>query len=390
MPKLPDYIGPLAFGVKMGVVVPGTDLTGMVTSALKQVNDDELLDDRDVICVTESVVARAQNNFVSVDYVAEEIRAKLGLKKDSMVGVVFPITSRNRFSLIMEGIARAVPEGEVIVQLPFPCDEVGNQIISEELAETFDYVAGLVRYDELDAADCRHPITKVNYLQMYQEVIEGQGAKATIFLSNDPKRILEFSPDGVIAADIHTREKTRRKIKEDLDNCITLQDLCSEGENWCEWGLLGSNMSANKRLKLAPREASAFAREVQQSVLEATGRKVEVLVYGDGAYKDPSSGIYELADPMPVFGATDGFSGRYREGIKYKYVADVCHEEGKSVEEIEAHLAEQCRVAYEHNHIMTEGTTPRRVEDVIASLADLVSGSADAGTPVIVVKGILK
>lgn len=390
MAKLPDYIGPMAFGIKMGVVVPDSDLVGMIVSSLKAVNDDELLDNRDVICVTESVVARAQNNFVSLDEVAKEVQSKLNLAKNSKIGVVFPITSRNRFSLIMEAIARAVPEGEVIVQMPFPCDEVGNQIISQELAETVDFMTGLIRFEDLDAAACCHPITRVNYLEMYREVIESQGARAKIFLSNNPTKILEYAPDGVIAADIHTREATRKKIGALMDNCITLQDLCNEGENWCEWGLLGSNMSANKRLKLAPREASAFAQELQQAILAETGRETEVLVYGDGAYKDPSSGIYELADPMPVFGCTDGFSGRYREGIKYKFVADVCHEEGKSVEEIEAHLAEQCQVGYEHNHIMTEGTTPRRVEDVIASLADLVSGSADAGTPMIVVKGILK
>lgn len=390
MPKLPDYIGPAAFGIKMGVVVPGTDLTGMVVSILKQVAEDELLDNKDVICVTESVVARAQNNFVSVDNVAAELRDKLGLKDDSKVGVVFPITSRNRFSMIMEGIARAVPQGEVIVQLPFPCDEVGNQIVAPDLVDSFDLSSGMVCEEDLRGIDCRHPITRVNYLEMYREIIEGQGAAATIYLSNDPKKIIDFAPDGVIAADIHSRETTRRKILEEFENCITLQDLCREGESWSEWGLLGSNMSSNKRLKLAPREASGFALELQRSILVATGRHVEVLVYGDGAYKDPSTGIYELADPMPVFGATEGFSGVYRDGIKYKFVADVCHGEGKSVAEIEAHLEETCRQAYKQGDMITEGTTPRRVEDVIASLADLVSGSADAGTPVIVVKGILR
>jgi F420-0:gamma-glutamyl ligase len=389
MPKLPDYIGPVAFGIKMGVIVPGADLVGMIASSLDRVFADHLLHDNDVICVTESVVARAQNNFVTVTEVADELSQKLSLKDDSKIGVVFPITSRNRFSLILEGIAAAVPKGEVIVQLPFPCDEVGNQIISPELAETLDLSAGLIRAEDLNGSDCHHPITRVNYLKMYQHIIEEQGAKAFIYLSNDPIKIMDFSPDGVIAADIHSRKTTHRKISEITGNCITLQELCNEGQSWSEWGLLGSNMSANKRLKLAPREASAFARQLQQHVLNSTGLNVEVLVYGDGAYKDPTTGIYELADPMPVFGMTDGFHGRFREGIKYKYVADVCHEEGKTIEETEAHLAEQSQLSYEHNHILTEGTTPRRIEDVIASLADLVSGSADAGTPVIVVKGIL-
>jgi hypothetical protein len=390
MAKLPDYIGPAALGIKMGVVVPGSDLLGMVVSALQKVAGDDLLNDNDVICVTESVVARAQNNFVSVEEVAAELQKKLQLTENGKVGVVFPITSRNRFSMILEGVARAVPKGEVVVQLSFPGDEMGNQMVSSEVAETFDVSKSYLRDDELADVDCRHPITKVNYLELYREVIEAQGAKATIILSNDPAQIGLFSPDGVIAADIHSREATRKKLQETIPNVITLQDLCREGDSWCEWGLLGSNMSANNKLKLAPREASAFARNVQAEVLVATGRKVEVLVYGDGAYKDPSTGIYELADPMPVFGMTEGIGGRYRDGIKYKYVADMCYEQGKSTEEIEAHMAEQCSKAFEQGQMITEGTTPRRVEDVIASLADLVSGSADAGTPVIVVKNIFR
>jgi hypothetical protein len=390
MGKLPDYIGPAAFGIKMGVVVPGTDLLKMVVLALRQLAADDLLHDKDVVCITESVVARAQNNFVSVAEVARQLQHKLQLTDTGKVGVVFPITSRNRFSLILEGIARAVPQGEVVVQLPFPNDEVGNQIVAPEAAEAFDFADGYVRDDELAGLNCLHPITRVNYLEMYRQIIEDQGAKATIILSNDPNQVFQFRPDGVIAADIHSREATKKKLLKKLSNVITLQDLCNEGDNWSEWGLLGSNMSANKTLKLAPREAADFARAVQAEILHTTGRKVEVLVYGDGAYKDPSTGIYELADPMPVFGMTAGLNGSYRDGIKYKYVADMCHHEGKSTDEIEAHLAEQSAQAFKQGEMVTEGTTPRRTEDVIASLADLVSGSADAGTPVIVVKNIFR
>lgn len=390
MLRLPDYIGPMAFGIKMGVVVPGTNLIEMIVSALSKVAKDSLLGDNDVVCVTESVVARAQNNFVSVDYVAQELRDKLRLKIDSKVGVVFPIASRNRFSLILEGIARAVPAGEVIVQMSFPSDEVGNQIVSDEIMDKLDLSTDMIRAEELNGFPCFHPITQVNYLQMYREIIEAQGARATIFLSNDPGRILEFAPEGVISADIHSRKRTHSIISRKTDNCITLQDLCREGVSWSEWGLLGSNMSANKRLKLAPREAPVFARQLQAAILSVAGRSVEVLVYGDGAYKDPSTGIYELADPMPVFGMTDGFLNRFRGGVKYKYIADVCHSEGKSCEEIERHLAEKGPETLSFDDILTEGTTPRRIEDIIASLADLVSGSADAGTPVVVVKGILR
>ena len=389
MRKLPDYIGPLAFGVKIGVVVPGVDLVKMITSPLTEAAHDGLLEDGDVVCVTESIVARAQNNFVTVADIAAEVQEKLNLSQDSKIGVLFPITSRNRFSLILQGIASAVPAGEVIVQLSYPADEVGNQVIAPELAEELTAAKDYIRYEDLQEEDCLHPITKVNYLTLYKEIIEGQGARATIFLSNDPQIMTRFAPDGVLVADVHNREATRKKLSKVYSNIITLQELCREGESWSEWGLLGSNMSAHDKLKLAPRESSLFVRELQAAIKESTGRQVEVLVYGDGAYKDPSTGIYELADPQPVFGMTDGLSGRYREGIKYKYLADVCYAEGKSVEEIEALLEAQKQEAHQQNEMLTEGTTPRRVEDVIASLADLVSGSADAGTPVVVVKGIL-
>ena len=389
MRKLPDYIGPLAFGVKIGVVVPGVDLVKMITSPLTEAAHDGLLDDGDVVCVTESIVARAQNNFVTVADIAAEVQEKLNLSQDSKIGVLFPITSRNRFSLILQGIASAVPAGEVIVQLSYPADEVGNQVIAPELAEELTAAKDYIRYEDLQEEDCLHPITKVNYLTLYKEIIEGQGARATIFLSNDPQIMTRFAPDGVLVADVHNREATRKKLSKVYSNIITLQELCREGESWSEWGLLGSNMSAHDKLKLAPRESSLFVRELQAAIKESTGRQVEVLVYGDGAYKDPSTGIYELADPQPVFGMTDGLSGRYREGIKYKYLADVCYAEGKSVEEIEALLEAQKQEAHQQNEMLTEGTTPRRGEDVIASLADLVSGSADAGTPVVVVKGIL-
>jgi len=387
--KLPDYIGPLAFGVKMGVILPGTDLLSEIVAALKKVAADGLLADSDVICVTESVVARAQENYVTLDQVAAEVKNKLKIEKNSKVGVVFPIASRNRFAMVLEGIAKAVPEGEVIVQLSYPCDEVGNQVISPYLAEKLTPAGGIIALSELTPDHCLHPVTKVNYPVMYQEIIEGQGAKANIIFANDPLAVLQSDPDGVIVADIHNRRQTQQKLLSHFANVITLQDLCNEGKYSSEWGLLGSNMSAGDKLKLAPQNADGFAKDLQQQVLAATGKQVEVLVYGDGAYKDPSTGIYELADPMPVFGKTDGFHGRFREGIKYKYLADVCYEEGKSREEIEAALAEQNLAALPDDLELTEGTTPRRIEDVIASLADLVSGSADAGTPVIVVKGFL-
>ena len=388
MAKLPDYIGPAALGIKMGVIVPACDLLGMVTTAIEKCNDDNLLDNGDVVCITESILARAQGNYVTLENVSQQIRDKLGVSEKGRIGVVFPIASRNRFSLILEGIAAAVPQGEIVLQLSYPRDEVGNDIISSDYVESLGKEnCDIIKMDELGDNEFLHPITKVNYLKLYKDCIEDQGTKATIVLCNDASQITSFNPDGIIAADIHTRTKTQAKIKEQGHNCITLTDICSQGEKWSEWGLLGSNMSSGKKLKLAPRESEEFAEQVKEKVYRNTGKDIEVIIYGDGAYKDPTTGIYELADPMPVFGATKGIYGKFREGVKYKFLADLALDEGKTPQEIESFLKEKKEKALTQNEIENEGTTPRKKEDVIASLADLVSGSADAGTPVILVKG---
>ena len=392
--QIPDYVGASSFGLKMGVVLPGSDLQELIMERMRVVNNDGLLHDKDVLCVTESVVARSQNNYVTTNDTAEEVKSKLNLDNGKKVGVLFPIASRNRFSLIMEGIARAVPDGEVVVQLSYPRDEVGNQIISEELAnEITSEHGGVIDSDKIDRSFA-HPITGVDYVQLYKDIITENGAKPVIILSNDPLEILNHQPEGVIVADIHTKEKHHRMLESRLGNCCTLQEFFGEkngpgsGKAWSEFGLLGSNMSSQGRLKLAPYRAEEFAVELQDAIKEETGKNVEVIVYGDGAYKDPSSSIYELADPYPAFGATPGVRGVYREGVKYKYLVDLHHDQGKSETEIESELEKQSAQKRAQNDIAAEGTTPRRMEDVLASLADLVSGSADAGTPLVLIKGI--
>lgn len=387
MAKMPAYVGPAAFGLKMGVIVPESNLLEMITDIVADCNGDKLLDDGDVICVTESVVARAQNNYVTVDEIAAEIRSRLQIGANARIGVLFPIASRNRFSMILQAIASAVPQGEVVVQMSWPRDEVGNQIIDEEFASSKGKVyTDTISSEELEGHIFKHPITKIDYLNLYRDTIESQGAKAKVILSNDPQAILNSNPAGVIVADIHSREKTLKALSGKTAT-LTLSELCSSPDRpaWSEWGLLGSNMSSGNRLKLPPRDASAFAQDVQREVAEVTGKEVEVIIYGDGAYKDPSTQIYELADPQPVFGATDGFANAMREGFKYKYLADLYHEQGKSCGEIEEILSKQSYSS--QSQMEAEGTTPRRMEDVIASLADLVSGSADAGTPLVLVKG---
>ncbi len=385
--KIPEYIGPMAFGLKMGVVLPGMDIIKTIYKPLEKCYQDGLLTNGDVICITESIVARAQNNYITVDDIVREIKAKLRIEDQHRIAIVFPIASRNRFSMILRGIARAVPRGEVIVQLSHPCDEVGNQVIDSDFSKSVN--TDLIGLADLEGKDFKHPLTGVNYIELYRAIIEEEGAKANIILSNDPLQVLNFNPNGVIAADIHTRAATKEAISSSYSNCITLDQLCTEGEAYSEWGLLGSNMSSGERLKLAPRDGKKVVNDLRSEVNKRLGTEVEVMIYGDGAYLDPSSGIYELADPRAAFAVTDGLDC-LREGIKYKYLADQCfHEDKMNAQEIEAVLANSKEKALMEDSIDREGTTPRRMEDVLASLADLVSGSADAGTPVVIVKGFL-
>jgi F420-0:gamma-glutamyl ligase len=390
MSKLPDYFGVSAFGIKMGVIVPGSDVVQMTCESLVRCDEDGFLDDGDTICITESVVARAQNNYVTVNDIATQVRKKLKLQPDSRIGVVFPILSRNRFSLVMKGIAAAVPQGHVVVQLSYPADEVGNQILPYDFAEKIGKKNGeVINLEDIGDNRFHHPITGVDYIELYSSIIREQARGCTIFLSNDPLQIAEYQLDGVIVANVHKRNLAKEKLVSRGQNCITLQDLCNEGSSWSEWGLLGSNLSSGDKLKLAPREADQIAEQIQTRVKEEMGKNVEVIVYGDGAYRDPSTGIYELADPQPAFGMTSGLRGRYRVGIKYKYLVDQMLDEGVGLDVIEDKLEEKKKEGFTANSVETEGTTPRKAEDLIASLADLVSGSADAGTPLILVKGFL-
>lgn len=389
--SLPEYLGPSALGIKMGIILPGCDLSGSILECMRKLDRDGLLADRDALCVTESILARAQNNFVTITEVAGEIRDKLSLSPSQKVGVLFPIASRNRFNLVLEGIAGAVNQGEVVLQLAYPCDEVGNQFISPEAAQKLEKrTGGCIELGDLKE-EYRHPVTGIDYLELYRQTIAKAGARSTIYLCNDPLKILEHHPQAVIAADIHTREKTRQLLNEQTQNVATLQGFFNDSGNreaWTEWGLLGSNMSTETQIKLAPREADEFASILQARILGETGKNIEVIVNGDGAYKDPQSGIYELADPRPAFGATSGVNN-LRQGLKIKYLIDTYHQEGKTKEEITALLAEEAAKELKQDCLECGGTTPRRLEDVLASLADLVSGSADAGTPLVLIKGIV-
>ena len=391
MIKIPDYVGVSAFGLKMGAIVPGCDLLGMVGERLENCYRDQLLEDGDVICLTESVLARSQNNFVTLAEITADVISKLKLRPDASLGVLFPILSRNRFSMILKALAAAVPQGRVVVQLSHPADEVGNQLLPEEVSNQLAILTGSsINPDDLPE-HYLHPITQVDYIELYRNIVAEQGAKAEILICNDPLRMLEEKLDGIVIASIHQRFKFKKQLDQHSVNSITLQDLCCSPDNtaYSEWGLLGSNMSSGDKLKLAPREANQTADELQALVKEKMGKQVEVIIYGDGAYCDPTTHIYELADPQPAFGITRGLENRFREGLKYKYLADKLWDEGLTPEHIEAHIAANRGRVSERDAIESEGTTPRKAEDLIASLADLISGSADAGTPLILVKNFL-
>lgn len=390
MKTLPAYIGSAAFGLKMGVFLPGSDLLGEVVTRAEELHRDELLDDGDVICITESVVARVQNNIVTTDQVAEEVRTKLSLKPTSTLGVVFPIASRNRFSVVLEGLAKAVPQGRVVVQFSHPVDEVGNQVLDPAYVQEHGGYGAVLHHGDIPEDLLLHPVTQIDYGAYYADVIRWQGAEPAILYANDPQRILTEQPDGIIAADIRTREETKARLQQVLANCITLQDICSNGEIASEWGLLGSNMSSDGKLKLAPRDGDKITKDIQNEVFQRTGRKVEVLIYGDGAYKDPGTGIYELADPVTTFGCTPGLANSVRGGVKYKMLADRLYAQGKSAREIQEAIREAGNSELAEDSMETEGTTPRRMTDILASLADLLSGSSDAGTPVVLVKNIYR
>lgn len=386
--KMPDYIGPMAFGLKMGVILPGMDIVEKIYESLVPLSADGFLTDTDVICITESVVARAQDNYITVDDIAREMKRALKLKQDSKVAVIFPMASRNRFSMLLKGIARAVPAGEVVVQFSYPHDEVGNQVIEQASLEGL----GEEPFTGEDIKDIsfKHPVTGIDYINFYREIITEEGAKPNILLSNNPLHALDSKPGGVIVADVHKRLETKKKMVGHFKNTITLGEIFNEGAKSSTWGLLGSNKSAGERIKLAPRDGQQVVESLQKKVAQGLGHQVQVMIYGDGAYLDPTSGIYELADPKATFAATTGLGG-LREGLKYKYLADHCYlEDKKSLEEIESILAESLKQDIPEDSLEKEGTTPRKMDDVLASLADLVSGSSDAGTPVVIIKGFIK
>ena len=384
-------VGTVSRGIRCPIIREGDDLAAIVTDSVLAAANSEgfALRDRDVICMTESIVARAQGNYASVDDIAADVRAKLG---GGTIGVIFPILSRNRFAICLRGIAKGAKK--VVLMLSYPSDEVGNALVSldkidEAGVNPYSDVLSLERYRELFGENV-HEFTGVDYVQYYGDLVREMGAEVEIIFANQAKAILDYT-DCVLTCDIHTRARTKRILKAagakvvcGLDDILTAP--ISNGYNE-KYGLLGSNKSTEDSIKLFPRECKDLVLDVQKRILDATGKCVEVMVYGDGAFKDPQGKIWELADPVVSPAFTDGLIGTPNE-LKLKYLADNDFAD-LSGEALKEAIAESIRKKDNDlvGNMASQGTTPRQLTDLIGSLCDLTSGSGDKGTPVVLVQG---
>ena len=384
-------VGTISRGIRCPIIREGDDLVKITVDSVLEAAASEgyAMRDRDVVAVTESVVARAQGNYASVDDIASDVRAKLG---GETVGVIFPILSRNRFAICLRGIARGCKK--IVLMLSYPSDEVGNELVSLDQLDAakinpYSDVLTLERYRELFGEN-RHPFTMVDYVQYYADLIREEGCDVEVILANDCRVILNYTKN-VLTCDIHSRARSKRLLKEagaqrvcGLDDIMTAP-INGSGYNE-QYGLLGSNKSTEDKVKLFPRECTDLVMAIQAQLLERTGKHVEVMVYGDGAFKDPVGKIWELADPVVSPGFTSGLVGLPNE-LKLKYLADNDFA-GLSGNELKAAIQESIRKkdADLKGNMASEGTTPRRLTDLIGSLCDLTSGSGDKGTPIIVVQ----
>ena len=392
MEKNTRRVGTVSRGIRCPIIRQGDDLASIVTDSVLLAAKEEGFDlhDRDVIAVTESIVARSQGNYASVQDIAADVRAKCG---GETVGVIFPILSRNRFAICLKGIAMGAKK--IVLMLSYPSDEVGNELVSldkvdEAGVNPYSDVLTLKQYRDLFGEN-RHEFTGVDYVAYYAEVVENAGAQVEIIFANQPKAILDYT-DTVITCDIHTRARTKRILKAAGAKVVLgLDDILNapvNGSGFNErYGLLGSNKSTEDTVKLFPRDCFELVEDIQARILKESGKKVEVMVYGDGAFKDPKGKIWELADPVVSPAHTAGLIGTPNE-LKLKYLADndFAHLSGDALREaIESSI--RAKDGNLKGQMASEGTTPRQLTDLIGSLCDLTSGSGDKGTPVVLVQG---
>ncbi len=385
-------IGTTSRGVRCPIIRQGDDLAKIVVDSVIEAAEAEgfQLRDRDVIAVTESVVARSQGNYASVDAIAQDVRTKLG---GETIGVMFPILSRNRFAICLRGIAKGAKK--VVLMLSYPSDEVGNELVSlDKLDEAgvnpYSDVLTEEKYRELFGVN-RHPFTSVDYVEYYGNLIREAGAEAEIIFANNPRAILQYTKN-VLTCDVHTRARTKRILRENgAERVCGMDDILNAPVNGSgcneRFGLLGSNKSTEDTIKLFPRECTDLVLDIQAQILERTGKHVEVMVYGDGAFKDPVGKIWELADPVVSPAYTPGLEGTPNE-LKLKYLAD---NDYANLSGAELKAAIENAIRQKDGDLMgsmaSQGTTPRRLTDLIGSLCDLTSGSGDKGTPIILVQG---
>jgi len=386
-------IGTVSMGVRAPIIHSGDDMIEIVSGAVMDaINDGDIIPrDKDVVAITESIVARAQNNYASVDNIAADVRAKFG---GETVGVIFPIFSRNRFAICLRGIAMGAKK--IVLMLSYPSDEVGNHLIDidvmdEKGVDPYRDVLTLEKYRELFGYG-KHIFTGVDYVEYYGDLIRSCGAEVEIIFANDPRAILDYTKN-VLNCDIHTRARTKRLLKaagaEIVYGMDEIMNAPIDGSGYNEnYGLLGSNKSTEDKVKLFPRDCQPIVDGIQAKLFAATGKNIEVMIYGDGAFKDPVGKIWELADPVVSPAYTAGLEGTPNE-LKLKYLADndFAGLSGDALKEaIKGEIGKKDGSSLVGN-MAAQGTTPRRFTDLIGSLADLTSGSGDKGTPIVYVQG---
>lgn len=385
-------VGTISRGIRCPIIREGSNLVDMVVESVLNAaeTDGFTLGDKDVVSITESIVARAQGNYASVDAIAADVKAKLG---GETIGVIFPILSRNRFAICLRGIAKGAKK--IVLMLSYPSDEVGNELVSlDKLDEVgidpYTDVLTLEKYRELFGEN-KHSFTGVDYVDYYGGLIKECGAEVEIIFANHPKTILNYTKN-VLTCDIHTRERTKRILRANgAEKVCGLDDILNSSVNESgfneSFGLLGSNKSTEDKVKLFPRDCFTFVEEVQKKFIQKTGKLIEVMIYGDGAFKDPVGKIWELADPCVSPAYTEGLDGTPNE-VKLKYLAD---NDFKDLNGDELKKAISDRIKNKEGNLVgnmaSQGTTPRRLTDLIGSLSDLTSGSGDKGTPVVLVQG---
>lgn len=385
-------VGTVSRGIRCPIIREGDNLVEIVVDSVLDAAESEgfELRDRDVIAATESIVARAQGNYASIEAIARDVKEKLG---GETIGVIFPILSRNRFSVCLKGIAMGAKK--VVLMLSYPSDEVGNELVTlDQLDEAginpYSDVLTLERYRELFGEN-KHQFTGVDYVQYYSDLIREAGAEVEVVFANNPREILNHTKK-VLTCDIHSRLRTKRILREAGAEVVCgMDDILNhpvDGSGCNEkYGLLGSNKSTEDKIKLFPRECTDLVNDIQKSILEKTGKHVEVMVYGDGAFKDPVGKIWELADPCVAVANTEGLEGTPNE-VKLKYLADNDFQD-LSGEALKEAISQRIKEKKDNlvGDMASQGTTPRRLTDLIGSLCDLTSGSGDKGTPVILIQG---